>query len=1127
MVAKTAYQPLYRLRKTQLEAAKPDELIWLSASAGTGKTQVLSARVLRLLLHKMRPETILALTFTKAGASEMAHRINERLSKWVMASDADINQDLGALGETPSAAMRETARTSFARVLDARGGGLRIQTIHSFCQSLLGGFPAEAGLNPGFRLMDSREEAALPRSVLTELVETADPEFLEQLQELALERGEGGVQPFLKSCAAAADDLARLDGVNLYAMISRVLSGSLDIEAEVVALCADPLAVKPLLLDYMEEMNRWGTKTGNERIDKLSDWMAGSPQQRAESTAQLLRGWQTATGTIYAAPKTDAFRELAEALDQWGMQLHEKAILAGQARRFSKALNVGRHFAIAYRAAKEVAGFVEYDDLIKRTVALLQTPGMGEWVRYKLDQGIDHILIDEAQDTNSRQWDIVRALADEFFAGSGAKDDDIIRTLFAVGDFKQAIFGFQGTNPKNFSDAYDHFEAKAESVDRKLHNLSLNESFRTTTPVLTLVDEVINVVGAQTMGVRDAIDPHQTGIGNYGAITLLPPVSNMIEDEEAGEEDWASDTQRLFAKRLADQLVIWLGKDRLWLAKQGRSLEPKDVLILLRSRGTLAQLIVARLHERGIPVAGLDRLALGSPLAVKDLLACVRFALQPEDDLNLACLLVSPLFGWDQGQLYDAAKKRGEKRLWSHLNEDARARLVPILNAADMASPYQFLEMILSGPIQGRKALLARLGEEARDPIDALLNAALEFERSHPPSLQAFIDWFDHGEVEIKREAESGGNAVRVMTAHGAKGLQAPLVILADATRNPEMMQKSALSITADPEDINLPLFRPRKQDLVGPLKVAAELADLAEREEHWRLLYVALTRAEERLVIGGALNAKDKDGPHEQSWYAMVRQAMVNIGAEEIEDKLWTGSALHYEVTGPHEVKQIPLFTDDKPSRPRWLDVMAPQEARPLRPLAPSNLGSDDESNPPPSPQLQAAAERGRMLHALFERLPDVPPDRREAVADHWLKGAGGIADAGRRMALTADALAVVNNPEFAAVFAPGTLAEAPLAGVVDTIVISGTVDRLLVSDDQVLVVDFKTGRRVPRTIAQAPASHLRQMSAYVCLLRGIFPDKEVKAALLYTNGPALMPLPLELIELHKPSLQGQQDNL
>ncbi|MEY2926290.1 MAG: hypothetical protein RL367_767 [Pseudomonadota bacterium] len=1117
------YQPLFKLHDTQRQASKPDELIMLLASAGTGKTQVLSARVLRLLLHGNRPEAILALTFTKAGAAEMAHRINERLAKWVMASDADIDRDLEALGEKPGAKLRDTARTSFASVLDARGGGLRIQTIHSFCQSLLGGFPAEAGLNPGFRLIDSREEAALPRAVLTELIENGDRDFLTQVQDLALDRGEGGIMAFLKSCARVADDLARLDGVNLYALVSRVLSGSLDIRAEVIGLCSNPLAVMPLLIDYMDEMNRWATPTGATRIDKMSDWMAGTPEQRADSTASLLRAWQTQAGTIYATPKTGTFQQLAADLDQWGVRLHEKAILAGQAEHFASALQVGRHFAMAYRAAKQAVGLVEYDDLIRRTAALLQTPGMGEWVRYKLDQGIDHILIDEAQDTNASQWEIVKALTEEFFSGEGAREDNDLRTVFAVGDTKQAIFGFQGTSPKNFTDARDYFRQRAESVDRELHDLALTRSFRTTRPVLRLVDEVISVVGGETMGVMDFIERHETAIGDCGAVTLLPPVTGEIEDEEAGEEDWASDTQRLLANRIADQLSGWLGDDRLWLTKQGRPLEPGDVLILLRSRGTIAQLIVARLHERGIPVAGLDRLALGAPLAVKDLLACVRFALQPLDDLNLACLLVSPLMGWDQVQLYQAAKQRGGNSLWSHLPEEPRARLLPILGAADMTAPSQFLEMILSGPLQGRKALLARLGEEARDPIDALINAALEFERSHPPSLQAFIDWFDRGEVEIKREAESSGNAVRVMTAHGAKGLQAPLVILADATRNPDSVTRTSLEMIVQPEGIKLPLFRPRKADRVGLLQVAADAADLAEREEHWRLLYVALTRAEERLVIAGALNARDKNGPHEQSWYAVVRQAMVNLAAGECDVPLWQGTALHYEVTGDQVVKQLPLFRDDRPARPRWLDEMAPDEERPARPLAPSALGPDDETSPPPSPALQAAAERGRLLHGLFERLPDVAPEHRAMVAEQWLRGAGGNAGAG----LAAQAMAVIDNPAFAALFVPGALVEAPLAGIVDDMVIAGAVDRLLVSDTQVLVVDFKTGRRVPGQIDQAPISHLRQMSAYALLLRGIFPGRRVKAALLYTNGPVLMELTDALIEAHKPGLQGQQDNL
>ena len=447
-----------------------------------------------------------------------------------------------------------------------------------------------------------------------------------------------------------------------------------------------------------------------------------------------------------------------------------------------------------------------------------------------------------------------------------------------------------------------------------------------------------------------------------------------------------------------------------------------------------------------------------------------------------------------------------------------------ILSIADLSTPYRFLEAILSGPIAGRAKLIARLGEEARDPIEELLNQALAFEREAVPSLQLFLDWFDRGDVDIKRDPSKPESAVRVMTVHGAKGLQAPIVVLADATHDPDQKQGGALNWTVE-EGLKLPIIRPRKAELVASLKEAAELGKKRDREEHWRLLYVAMTRAEEHLFIGGALTKKQQAGMKDDCWHMRVGAALRGLGAESDE----TGALVHRLEAKPLPAPKAGDADENLPGvLPDWLRTQAPEEARPPRPLAPSAiLPLDDEASPPPDTKMRAAAQRGKWLHSLFERLPAVAPDRRVAVADHWLATSAGLADSDQRASLIADALAVINDPAFAPVFHPKALAEAPLAGIVGDRVIAGTVDRLLVSDSEVLVVDFKTGRRVPSGLAAVTEHHIAQMAAYVAVLRGIFPDRPVRAALLYTGGPKLIPLSGAVIEAHKPGYRDQQDKL
>jgi ATP-dependent helicase/nuclease subunit A len=1127
-VVVSSYDALKPLADEQRRAADPEELVWLSASAGTGKTQVLSARVLRLLLRSddFKPETILCLTFTKAGATEMADRINSRLARWVMASDTDIAIDLKSLGERFDPEMVKRARTLFARVLDARGGGLRIQTIHSFCQSLLGSFPAEIGLPPGFTLIEPREEAALPMRLLAEMAVAAEREgrlgFGEKLRALGHRLDEDRIQKLLIRCAKVPDVMAALPGGDgLLPYIRRMLCGGIDDVAGWLAARVETLGFVSDELDQLIAYNAsWGTKTGLDRNAVIANWREKSGEGRVAGLKTLQDAWITKSGTLHKVvpkPVADHYTALCETLHRWCAPLVEMQLRAQQAEEFALMLSVGREFADHYVQAKRMRGLVDYDDLIRKTVELLEMPGMGDWIRYKLDQATDHILIDEAQDTNDRQWAIIKAIAGEFFVGSGARGT-VHRTLFTVGDYKQAIFGFQGTDPRHFSAAQGYFGEAAEAVERDLLDLSLSRSFRSSPPILDLVDAVISGIGGDALGLSALPPRHVSARGGGGAITLMPPVVDLGSDEgDEDEESWVPQSARKLASDIAEQVKGWLDGG-LWLEKEGRAIEPQDVLVLVRSRGELAALIVAQLHKVRVPVAGVDRLQLGLPLAVKDLLACVRFALQPLDDLNLAALLVSPLFGWSQEQLFETAHARGDRHLWPHLRqtlpEERLHSLYLLLNNADFSTPYAFLEMILSGEMDGRRKLIARLGDEARDPIDELLNAALDYARNHPPSLQLFLDWFDRGDVEIKRDASAASNAVRVMTVHGAKGLQAPVVILADATAKPKKAKGGDLFDWVSEDGLKLPLLRPSVAELTGSLRTSAEESDAAEAREHWRLLYVALTRAEERLVITGALGPQAQGVVPEGSWYQAIDTALMTMGVEGVDGRK------DYVVTGTSAAKAIAKSVKPAPpERPAWLAQAKPIEARPPRPLAPSSLGKDDVADPPPTEVMKAAADRGRWLHALFERLPGAAGDR-AAVADRWLAQSAGVDDSAMRAELIKSALTVIDDPAYAALFGADALAEAPIAGVVGGDVIAGTVDRLIVTEDSVMVVDFKTGRRVPPAPAACPVPHLRQMAAYHALLATIFPDKLVSAALLYTAGPMMHILPETLLAAHKPGL-------
>ncbi|MFB0875366.1 MULTISPECIES: double-strand break repair helicase AddA [unclassified Sphingobium] len=1124
--------PLQRLLGDQARAAAPHAHVWLSASAGTGKTHVLTARVFRLLLQGVRPENILCLTFTKAGAAEMADRVHDRLAAWVQMDERDLFNDLEALGEESGPDAREQARRLFAEVLESTGGGLRIQTIHGFCQQLLTAFPLEAELAPGFRPLDQREQSALARQALADLVvvaqEQGDEALFGALQSLSLRLGEGGAEQFLLRCAARGESLEGLPEAILPWIAGELGLPEGDIDAWLAEQCSDD-RFDMASLDRLVRANRdWGKGRGLERCDRIAAWRALGPAERAAGLTELHRAWAKADGDFLDSkgyvPGVEGYAEMARRLYDGCGALIAMKLRADYAALLAQALHAGRAYARAYGEAKRLAGAVDFDDLIARTAALLEQPGIAEWIRYKLDQRIDHILVDEAQDTNVRQWTIVAALAAEFFAGEGAKGDKI-RTIFTVGDYKQAIFGFQGTSPEAFRLAQMAFERHADEAGHDFFNLSLDRSFRSTPAVLDVVDQTIAFLRGERLGLGDGDVRHVSANRHPGEVMLWRPVVANISEEAEGEEDWADDQERVLAQRIARQIRQWID-DELMLESRGRPVRAGDFMILVRRRSELARLIVARLYEENVAVAGIDRLRLNAPLAVRDLLAALRFAVQPEDELNLAALLVSPLIGWTQDELMTRLIGR-RTGLWQHLNQTLDAALLAplrnLLAVADFTTPYRYLEAILSGPMDGRRRLIERLGAEAADPIEELLNAALGFETDDHPSLQRFIDWFDRGEVEIVRDTASAGDMLRLLTVHGAKGLQAPIVILADACIDPDAGNRADML-----EWNGLPIVPPRKAERQGPIGDVAEAAATVERQEHWRLLYVALTRAEEKLVVAGSLGPRAKGEVKAESWYAAVEGAMVALGAEWDADPLW-GAARRWrghETLTPFSTASWTAESRFAVELPGWLKLPAPVEARPPRPLAPSAQVEDDVPNPPPSPAMRAAAERGRLLHALFERLPDLPPGRRQEAADRWL-AQQGLSDAGERANIVSKALRVIDAPEHGGLFGPDALAEAPIAAVVGEAVIAGTVDRLSIGPDRVQIVDFKTGRVAPLTLEDVPIAHVRQMAAYAAALSVFFPDRAIEAGLLYTSAPRLIILPPDLLARYKPGFVATQENL
>jgi len=1141
------------MTQAQQAAADPSASVWVTASAGTGKTKVLTDRVLRLLLSGTEPGRILCLTFTRAAAAEMAIRITSTLGRWTTAADDILDGELNELvaDETKNVSLRH-ARSLFAQVLDTPGG-MKILTIHAFCQSLLRRFPLEAGIAPHFAVADERTQRELLKEAQSRLFRHArqgqDEGLATALATITAQLGEDRFADLMGEWTGARGRLAgRGGGEHLAAAAARLLGVKKgeSLEAIVRAACADGAFARDGLVRAAEALGE-GAKTDIARAGLITDWLAGDEAARMAGIDAYCRAFLRQDGGPLARLATKAVQEAAP--DVADVLAEEQSRLLAVQERL-KALAVAENSAALIRFGARLLGYfrdektaralLDYDDQIMETRKLLAAPDIAPWVLFKLDGGLDHILVDESQDTSPVQWAVIAALAEEFFVGDSAHEDkrETVRTIFSVGDEKQSIFSFQGADPAALAETRENFRQRIEAARHQWREVPLERSFRSTAAVLGAVDAVFAQPEAQAGVVRPGQQLHHEAarIGQGGRVELWPVAVPREAPEDAPwsvptERRGGDDPARRLAGAIADKISGWLtgapapGSDG-WLESEGRPIRAGDIMVLVRQRGGFAAALVRALKIRRIEVAGVDRTNLTEQLAVMDLMALGDFLLLPSDDLTLAALLKGPFIGFSEERLFDLAHKREHPSLWQTLtarrgeNEDfARANevLSALLAIADYKPPFEFYSEFL-GAAGGRKLLLQRLGAEAADPIDEFLSAALTYERQHPPSLQGFLHWLRAAETELKRDPEQSRNEVRVMTVHGAKGLQAPIIFMPDTMSLPGD-RRAILWAEGD-----VPLWpgrRAREERVSQGLREAARGRDL---DEYRRLLYVAMTRAEDRLYITGWQGAKE---PPDGCWYQLIQNGFAGLdGAEEIElgfagAEGWSGGglALSCGQTAPVVPPAPPPEKDETEALPAHFLEPAPPEPKPPRPLAPSRpAGAEPTVRGPLADDGASAFLRGRLIHRLLEVLPELDAGARaEAAARFLARPAHGLT-AEAQQEVAAEVLAVLDAPAAAALFGPGSRAEVPLAAVLGESVISGQVDRLLIAEDHVLVVDYKSGRPPPAEDSAIPEAYLAQMAGYRAALRAIFPGREIRTALLFTDGPKLVWLPDILLDMHAP---------
>ena len=1096
--------------QAQVDAANPGTSTWLSANAGSGKTRVLTDRVARLLLEDVSPQNILCLTYTKAAAAEMQNRLFKRLGAWAMMDDGALRKELLELGveRTIDAPQLAHARTLFARAIETPGG-LKIQTIHAFCAGLLRRFPLEARVSPQFREMEEQETKQLQLETVDDLLQGPEAGavhgMLRHFTGTDLAKFIAGIVGSREAFAANPDDAALRamfdlpPGLTLERLVEEVYDT--DLLTRLCDICATGKTTDEKLAKALRELMA-RDPSPDDILRTLESFFLFGEKAKSPFGAKI--------GSIPTKDLREAHPDLIADLDVLMGRVEDirPLHLGLLAYEKTRALHdFAQAFLPAYAAKKLALGALDFDDLISKARGLLTDPAVAQWVLFRLDGGIDHLLVDEAQDTNPAQWAVIEQLTQEFAAGEGAGSNKD-RTIFVVGDKKQSIYSFQGADPAEFDRMRAHFKAAHEGAGKPFQPASLDFSFRSAQAILSVVDATFT--GPRAAGMEDSVTHLAFKEHLPGRVDLWPAVPPTEDDtphvwHDPVDQPSPQDHRIILAEQTAAQIKHMIDYD--WLPVEDRDtkqivrrkITAGDFLILVQGRSEIFSAIIRACKSAGLPIAGADRLRVGAELAVKDIAALLSFLALPEDDLSLAAALRSPLFGWSEQALFTLAHHRADKAyLWEALRTSDHAETLAVIkdlrDNADFLRPYDLIERILTRH-DGRRKLLARLGPEAEDGIDALLSQALSYESTGVPSLTGFLSWMETDELEIKRQLDNQGDAIRVMTVHGAKGLEAPIVILPDTAKRKPRTQAEVMTGAAHP------IWKTKKEVSPPLITALTEAENQKDQEERMRLLYVAMTRAENWLIVAAA----GETGEGDDSWHSIVASGMAERGGAEVPHGLLTVTRVENgDWNNPPEVATGP---DTKPavSLPRFGDL---PDVRRDTTLSPSDLGGAKVM--PGDPAVwdeEDAKERGTLIHRLLEHLPGVAGAERPAL--------GRMIVPAEDVALVDDICTLIGKPDLSWLWTDTALTEVEVTATLpDGRRIHGAIDRLIITDDHITVIDYKSNRLVPAKPEDTPDGLLRQMAAYREGLRQVYPDREIRLAILWTHDATLMMLPEGLLD-------------
>ncbi len=1125
-------------------AINPNFSVWVNASAGTGKTKILIDRVLRLLLENKR--NILCLTFTNAAANEMENRIHSILSKWAICSESELIMDLEQLDFFPMSSQCVTlgsqhpylssqcvtlgsrknkdyltrARRLFSELENL---GLTIQTIHAFCYKLISSFPIEAGIAPNCTLSKCKElhsiifnkvlhNETVQDSINFIATEIDENKLRDLLYTLCVKRSmSANDSKYIKDKLSAPDEIHDLQSETIehVGRLAEILSeGSKRDQSysEILYSTVIPAGIqkKRTSVSYSDDT---GIKWNDTKIENLAKVFLKSESHEKKSissiaTKSILEKFKDAEQTIESVQNV-VFTHIR---DMNSYQIF---------KRTSSLLGVFKVYVDLYNSEKSKNALLDYNDIINLATNLLSNPNYKDWILFNLDQKIDHILVDEAQDNSISQWKIITNLCDEFFAGNDEK-----RTLFVVGDVKQSIYRFQGANPHLFNYMQQYFHTKTGGRD--WISCQLEKSFRSTPEVLMLVDRIFNNFRAEISFNDNEIKhvPHREN--DQGYIEIWPALPRRKEKEQQALQipltckEGYTIADRLLAQTIANRIHNWLNEGRILVAKD-RHIEPRDIMVLVRQRNVLVDYIISELKKANVPVVGRDYFRIMDYIAVQDLIALAEFLLLQANDLALANALKSPLFNFTEDDLFNIAYDRKEHSLWERLQDYhgvIYSELNYLINLSYAESPLTLFTHILR---TGKKKFAARLGLECFEVLDEFMNLVLQFEN---PSLQAFVQWIKENNPEIKNDMQSERNAVRIMTIHKSKGLQAPIVFLVDTNTVPRNSERIIFDGTEVP-------FWCGKNNNAYCDQVKRE-KKLEDYNEYLRLLYVALTRAEDELYI------LSKEPVQKGSWYDLITQygtsyekkqaylqpifkekvevLCVNANYPYIYKKrdsfdvpvISLPPALaHSSVSSqrpPLSSQCLTLEKEEKPASATHSSMSFQHlmlESRKKEPVSATWMTNRGTGMTESSTGMTDGYARGLIIHSILQYMPKIEKERRKNWVRKYLDNINTSED---KDEIYSKILAF--NEKYGYLFDLEGKSEVTLSGIIDGKSVLVRLDRLCITQDKAIIIDYKSHRNVS---VSSLNEIKKQMLTYKTLVQEISPNKQVEFMVIWVEDLTL----------------------